>query len=68
SAPGCLAAAVDELSLTSYLRPKAKHNLFRGGKQTSGLSTPWLAEGSKVGDEAGSGIGKSGGVPDGGGT
>ncbi|GKE26971.1 hypothetical protein Tco_1442355 [Tanacetum coccineum] len=62
-----LAAAADELSPTSYLGPKAKHNLFRGGKQTSGLSAPWSVEGSsKDGDEVGNGMGKSGGVPDGG--
>ncbi|GKA32836.1 hypothetical protein Tco_0719203 [Tanacetum coccineum] len=61
------AAAADELSLTSYLGPKAKHNLFRGCKQTSSLSAPWSAEGSsKDGNEVGSGMGKSGGVPDGG--
>ncbi|GKG03418.1 hypothetical protein Tco_0311054, partial [Tanacetum coccineum] len=55
----------DELSPTSYLGTKAKHNLFRGGKQTSGLSALWSAEGSsKDGDDVGPGIGRSGGVPD----
>ncbi|GKB41365.1 hypothetical protein Tco_0886307 [Tanacetum coccineum] len=62
-----LAAIANELSPTSYLGPKAKHNIFRGGKQTLGLSAPWSVEGSsKDGDEVGSGMGKSGGVPDGG--
>ncbi|GJV96929.1 hypothetical protein Tco_1548506 [Tanacetum coccineum] len=53
--------------ITSYLGPKAKHNLFRGGKQTPSLSALWIAEGtSKDGDEVDIGMGKSGGVPDGG--
>ncbi|GJV62501.1 hypothetical protein Tco_1473329 [Tanacetum coccineum] len=53
--------------LGEELRPKAKHNLFRGGKQTPSLSAPWIAEGtSKDGDEVDIGMGKSGGVPDGG--
>ncbi|GKF61820.1 hypothetical protein Tco_0181874, partial [Tanacetum coccineum] len=65
--PVGLAAGADELSPTSYLGPKVKHNLFQGGKQTSGLSAPWSVEGSrKDGDEVGSGMGKSGGVPNGG--
>ncbi|GKE01462.1 hypothetical protein Tco_1389445 [Tanacetum coccineum] len=65
--PGGLAVGADELSPTSYLGLKAKHNLFRGGKQTSTLSAPWSAEvTSKDGDEVDSGMGKSGGVPDGG--
>ncbi|GKA13903.1 hypothetical protein Tco_0693549 [Tanacetum coccineum] len=62
-----LATAAYELSPTLYLGPKAKHNLFRGGKQAPGLSAPWSAEGSsKDGNEVGSGMGKSYGVPDGG--
>nr|GFD63609.1 hypothetical protein [Tanacetum cinerariifolium] len=44
--PAGLAAAVDELSPTSYLGPKAISSLFRGGKVTSGLSSLRLAEGS----------------------
>ncbi|GJX82298.1 hypothetical protein Tco_0331779 [Tanacetum coccineum] len=42
-------------------------NLFRGDKVTSGLSALRSVESRyKGGDEVGSGIGKSGGVPDGG--
>ncbi|GKG17794.1 hypothetical protein Tco_0372092 [Tanacetum coccineum] len=32
-------AAADELSLTSYARPRAIRNLFQGGKVTSGVSS-----------------------------
>ncbi|GKE95317.1 hypothetical protein Tco_1580172, partial [Tanacetum coccineum] len=40
---------------------------FRGGKQTSGLSTLQSVGGSnKGGDDVGASIGKSGGIPDGG--
>ncbi|GJX09440.1 hypothetical protein Tco_0199299 [Tanacetum coccineum] len=62
-----LAVGADELSPTSYLGPRAIPNLFRGGKVTSGLSALWLVESRcKGGDEVGSGMGKSGRVPDGG--
>ncbi|GJY36944.1 hypothetical protein Tco_0422322 [Tanacetum coccineum] len=64
-AAGILAAAADELSLTSYLEPRAIPNLFQGGKVTSGLSSLRLVEGSSNGgDDVGAGMGKSGGVPD----
>ncbi|GKD02144.1 hypothetical protein Tco_1177118, partial [Tanacetum coccineum] len=60
-----LAVGEDELSPISYLRPRAIHILFRGGKQTLGLSVLWKVEGrSKGGDDVGTGIGRSGGVPD----
>ncbi|GKA06606.1 gag-pol polyprotein [Tanacetum coccineum] len=55
-----------ELSPTSYLGPRAIPNLFRGGKVTSGLSALRSVESRyKGGDEVGSSMGKSGGVPDG---
>ncbi|GKG31688.1 hypothetical protein Tco_0426638 [Tanacetum coccineum] len=43
------------------------HNLFRGGNITSGTSTLQSVKGKGRGnDDVGNGIGKSGGVPDGG--
>ncbi|GJR43775.1 hypothetical protein Tco_1311878 [Tanacetum coccineum] len=63
--PGGLAVGADELSPTLYLGPRAIPNLFRGGKVTSGLSALWSVESRcKGSDEVGSGMGKSGGVPD----
>ncbi|GJU19732.1 hypothetical protein Tco_1153074 [Tanacetum coccineum] len=62
--PAGLAAAADELSHTSYPGTRAIPNLFRGGKVTSGLSSPRLAEGSSSGgDEVGTDMGKGGGIP-----
>ncbi|GKG01170.1 hypothetical protein Tco_0305875 [Tanacetum coccineum] len=47
--------------------PRVMHNLFRGGNITSGTSALHSIEGrSKGGDDVGNGIGKSGGIPDGG--
>ncbi|GKA87089.1 hypothetical protein Tco_0808800, partial [Tanacetum coccineum] len=65
--PVDLVVGADELSLISYLGPRAMHNLFQGGNVTSGTSALQPVEGrSKGGDYVGNGIGKSGGVPDGG--
>ncbi|GKG14187.1 hypothetical protein Tco_0353787, partial [Tanacetum coccineum] len=65
--PEGLAVGADELSPTSYLGPRVIPNLFRGGKVTSGPSALQSIESRcKGGDEVGSGMGKSGGVRDGG--
>ncbi|GJW97911.1 hypothetical protein Tco_0179719 [Tanacetum coccineum] len=57
----------DELSPTLYLGPRTIPNLFRGCNVTSGLSTLRSVESRcKGGDEVGSSMGKSCGVPGGG--
>ncbi|GJY93610.1 hypothetical protein Tco_0509392 [Tanacetum coccineum] len=62
-----LAVGADELSPTLNLRPRAIHNLFRGGNVTSETPALQSVKGrSKGGDGVGNGIGKSGGVLDGG--
>ncbi|GKG57351.1 hypothetical protein Tco_0584777, partial [Tanacetum coccineum] len=62
-----LAMGADELLPTSYLEPRAIHNLFQGGNVTS--ETPALQtveRRSKGGDGVGKGISRSGSVLDGG--
>nr|GFD44040.1 hypothetical protein [Tanacetum cinerariifolium] len=48
---GLAVAAADELSPTSYPRPRVIPSFFRGGKVTSGLSSLRLAEGSCSGGD-----------------